>query len=42
VLEHDDAMETKIHKTLMHWFKMRQYATKELKSLLEQQCKSFE
>jgi hypothetical protein len=40
-LEHDDAMETKIHKTLMHWFKMRQYATKELKAYLNSNVKAL-
>jgi hypothetical protein len=38
-LEHDDVMETKIHKTLMHWFKIRQYATKELKAYLNNNVK---
>jgi hypothetical protein len=32
--EHDDAMETKAHKTFMHWFKMGQCATKELRVYL--------
>jgi len=33
--KHDDAIETKAHKTLMHWFKMEQCATKELKVYLK-------
>jgi len=37
----DDAMETKIYKTLMHWFKMVQYATKELKAYLNNNVKAL-
>ncbi len=33
--KHDDAMETKTHKTFMHWFKMEQCATKKLKAYLK-------
>jgi hypothetical protein len=33
-LEHDDAMETKAHKTFMHWFKMGQCARKEFRVYL--------
>jgi hypothetical protein len=33
--KHDDAMETKAHKTLMHWFKMGQCVTKQLKAYLK-------
>jgi len=33
--KHDDAIETKAHKTLMHWVKMEQCATKEFKVYLK-------
>jgi hypothetical protein len=32
--EHDDAMETKAHKTFMYWFKMGQCATRKLRVYL--------